>query len=155
MFLAEICANSDFKNAILEAMSDNNVQLVNNEGFLDYAAVTPNPVGFPGMPPIPPEPLTAAVKGAFLTEGGATPLDNVEDLKGALRILWRYRADLWLEAEAVFDLPMFPDISTCSDETYAAGNDILDDIVLGIVEDLDFFNMEDFFNEMVLDFVRN
>ena len=100
-------------------MNDNDVNLVDNHDFLNYASVTPNPVTFEGAPPLPtPINLTDDVKMAFLTEYGASPFETVEDLKAALATLFRFRSinNLEQEVAAGISIPN-PDLSICSIET--------------------------------------
>ena len=112
---------------ILESMEANNVQLVDNIEFLNWAQVTPNPNTFPGdfhrsIPRHKELPFT--VKTAFLTEHGASPFESVEELKDALLVLFGYRADRLLEVIALPGYSPVPDLSSCSYETLAVGSHV-------------------------------
>ena len=101
-------------------MDSNDVRLVNNLDFLEWASVTPNPVTFRNVEDkrtLRREELPDDVKNAFLTDYGAQPFDNVEDLKKALKVLFYYRWRRGLEVIAVYDLLPSPDLSSCSSET--------------------------------------
>ena len=52
---------------IFESMEANNVQLVNNFEFLNWAQVTRNPGASSRLRPIESEELPASVRNAFLT----------------------------------------------------------------------------------------
>ena len=92
---------------ILESMDANDVQLINNLDFLNWAAVTPYDEN---ERPLRREELPDNVKKAFLTDYGAQPLDNVENLKKALKVLFYYRVSRGLEVIAVYGLLPPPDL---------------------------------------------
>ena len=43
------------------------------------------------------------------------PIESREQLERALGIVWRFRADNWLEAEVMADMYPFPDIDDCNE----------------------------------------
>ena len=44
------------------------------------------------------------------------PIEGREQLERALGMVWRHRADNWLEVEVIADEYPFPDISDCNEE---------------------------------------
>ena len=87
---------------IFEAMEANNVSLIDNERFLNFASITPNPTTMPDKPPLASAPLPDTVKDAFLTENGARAFATLNELRRALRILFDYRAARGLELFAEY-----------------------------------------------------
>lgn len=147
----------DIMVEIFEAMKANNVQLVDNLKFLEFAANTPNPISQLAAPDdtVSPENLPDDVKNAFLSEAGASAFTTVKDLRKALVVLFNYRTDVRnLEIVAVFRIRGPTDLSQCSSVTQEAGEKIQDDVFTGIFEGLDLSNSVSYYNEIVLSFIK-
>ena len=61
--------------------------------------------------------ITDYVRKLFSTELGAEPFNNIDDLAKALSAMYHQRVDFGLEIPALFDLPPFAPVDTCSLET--------------------------------------
>ena len=63
----------------------------------------------------------------FSSAEGATPFETIEALESALDAVFNYRAfgGSFLENPAILDLPQFPSVEGCSDETQEVGFDII------------------------------
>ena len=60
--------------------------------------------------------------------------------------------DFGLEFPAIFDLPLFPSLATCSEETQEAGSEIIDEIIFGLFISLELFNKRDYL-QRICDFL--
>ena len=58
--------------------------------------------------------------------------------------MYDQRVNFGLEQPAVFDLPPFPSVYTCSEETQDAASFLLDGLYEGLDFTLDLINMEDY-----------
>lgn len=128
---------------ILETMSAENVQLVDNIEFIQWNF---RDVDFRdgGMSDLPGSVITE-----LISEAGAVPATDEESLARKLKATFDWRVSLGVQPIAVFDLPQYPRPDTCSEDTQEAYNELLDELLDGIVNDLDIFNVLPYLEDVV------
>lgn len=93
--------------------------------------------------------ITDEIRALFLSEFGAEPFTDADQLASALIQLFYLRADLGLEDPVTLDLPPFADVTTCSIDTQNAADLLLDDIYAGLEIQTDLVNMEEYLNSIL------
>ena len=85
-------------------MNEFDIELVDNQEFLDFFTEETNPR------------LSEESRKVLLSSDGASPIDNVDGLREALKAMFDERLSRFLDVIALPGL-FFADTSTCSDET--------------------------------------
>ena len=136
---------NEFHREILWILEENDVTLVNNEDFIEWAMSHENP-------DIPredwmgelPDVLDSWAQSHWYTDYGAAPLTTVKNVKEAMTSMFWYRTSVNLEFAAVADIMPLPDIENCSESTKAVGYKIGSAWYEGSGAGLDLMNEEQF-----------
>ena len=96
--------------------------------------------------------ITDETRSLFLSEYGATPFTETDQLIYALTRLYYQRVELGLEQPVFVDLPPLGDTETCSIVTQEVAEELLDDIYNGLESSLDLVNMGQYLRN-VLDWI--
>ena len=144
-FLEDVQEYNDLHKEILRIVEENNVTLVNNDEFIEWAMSHENP-------DIPredwmgelPESLDGWAQSHWYTDYGAAPLVTVKNIKEAMTSMFWFRTSVNLELAALADVMPLPDIESCSKSTKAIGYKIGSAWYEGSGAGLDLMNEEQF-----------
>ena len=149
-FQEDVQNYNNMHREILRILEENNVTLVDNKEFIEWAMSHENS-------DIPredwmgelPDVLDSWAQSHWYRDYGAAPLVTVKSVKEAMTAMFWFRVSVNLEFAALADIMPLPDIENCSESTKAIGYKIGSAWYEGSGAGLDLMNEEQFLERVI------